>query len=286
MAKQGGTQMAETYEKRMLRVLDYIHVNPDGDLSLDRLADVAAMSRFHWHRVFHAMTGETCAQAVRRVRMNRAACWLVQTDWPVAEIAARVGYPAIQSFGRVFRQTFGLTPAKFRTQGTICAPGLQTRERPTRMYDVTIEQEPARQLAVVPHKGPYLEIGKAFESIGAIATARNLWPDIERMVGVYLDDPGTVAPEDLRSMAGLELKPGVDAPQDLDSHQIAGGKVARLRYVGPYAGLSNAYDYLFCSWLPESGADPDDAPCYEVYINSPAVSAPEELITDICLPLK
>jgi len=53
--------MPSPYETRILRVLAYIHDNPTADLSLDRLADVAAMSRFHWHRVFRAMTGETCA---------------------------------------------------------------------------------------------------------------------------------------------------------------------------------------------------------------------------------
>ena len=72
-------------------MLEFIHANPAGDLSLDALAAVAAMSRFHWHRVFHAITGETCVETVRRVRLNRAACWLKQSDWPVSEIAARVG---------------------------------------------------------------------------------------------------------------------------------------------------------------------------------------------------
>ena len=43
--------MTNANEKRLLRVLDHIHDNPAGDLSLDALSDVAAMSRFHWHRV-------------------------------------------------------------------------------------------------------------------------------------------------------------------------------------------------------------------------------------------
>ena len=47
------------YEARLLRVIDDIHANPAGDLSLDALADVAALSRFRFHRVFRAMTGET-----------------------------------------------------------------------------------------------------------------------------------------------------------------------------------------------------------------------------------
>ena len=86
-----------------MRVWRHIHDNPAGDLSLDQLADVAAMSRFHWHRVFHAMTGETCAQAVRRLRLYRAARWLIHKDWPVAEVAARAGYPNVNSFTRAFR---------------------------------------------------------------------------------------------------------------------------------------------------------------------------------------
>ena len=61
--------MANHYEKRLLRVLDHIHDNPAGDLSLDALADVAALSRFHWHRIFRAMTGETAHQTVKRMRM-------------------------------------------------------------------------------------------------------------------------------------------------------------------------------------------------------------------------
>ena len=80
--------MPNHLETRVLRVLAYIHDNPAGNLSLDRLADVAAMSRFHWHRVFRAMTGETCAQAVRRTRLHIAAIDLVNTVKPVAQITA------------------------------------------------------------------------------------------------------------------------------------------------------------------------------------------------------
>ena len=91
-----------TYEQRVLRVLQYIHDNPAGDLSLDALSEIAMMSRFHWHRVFVGMTGETCAQAVRRTRLHLAATWLSNSDLPVADVAARAGYPNLQSFTRIF----------------------------------------------------------------------------------------------------------------------------------------------------------------------------------------
>ena len=55
--QQSGTGVMISYEARLIRVLDYIHDHPAGDLSLDNLADIAAMSRFHWHRTYHAMAG-------------------------------------------------------------------------------------------------------------------------------------------------------------------------------------------------------------------------------------
>jgi AraC family transcriptional regulator len=59
-----------------------------------------------------------------------------------------------------------------------------------------------------------------------------------------------------------------------------------VTYKGPYSGLEAAYTALFGNWLPESGEEPADAPCYELYLNSPMDTAPEDLITEICLPLK
>lgn len=106
--------MPTSYENRILRVLAYIHDHPAGDLSLDTLADVAAMSRFHWHRVFRALTGETCAQAVRRIRLHRAANALVRSDRPVTRIASEVGYPNLNSFARAFSEAYGSSPAAFR----------------------------------------------------------------------------------------------------------------------------------------------------------------------------
>ncbi len=277
--------MRSDYEKRMLRVLEYIHKHPADDLSLDALADVAAMSRFHWHRVFHAMTGETCAVAVRRIRLNRAACWLLRTEWPVAEVAKKVGYPSAQSFSRAFRATYGMTPVQFRKSGKDDTPRLLRRKGESEMFEVKIEAAPARRLASIRHRGPYVEIGNAFEQAGTIIGAHNLWPQVRCMVGVYYDDPSVVPAPELRSNAGFELAHGADIPDGFETVEILGGPIARLRFRGPYAGLQRGYDYLFGEWLPASTRDPADEPVYEVYLNTPVEVAPADLLTDICLPL-
>ncbi|MDQ2094519.1 AraC family transcriptional regulator [Rhodobacteraceae bacterium 10Alg 79] len=278
--------MRGDYEKRMLRVLEHIHAHPDADLSLDALADVAAMSRFHWHRVFRAMTGETCAQAVRRIRLNRAACWLARDAMPIEEIATKVGYPSVQSFGRAFKAAYGMTPGAFRENGREDHPALMHRNGEPEMYEIVIEPAPARHLAAIAHKGPYIEVGRAFEKAGAIIGARGLFPQVRAMIGVYLDDPGSVPAEDLRSYAGFELASGAELPDGMEVIDLPKGEVARLRFTGPYAELHRGYDHLYGTWLPESGRDPADAPAFEYYHNTPRDVPPAELVTDICLPLK
>lgn len=277
--------MSQTYEDRMLRVLTYIYDNIDGDLSLDRLADVAAMSRFHWHRVFCAMTGETCAQAVRRMRLYRAACWLVQSDRSVDQIAHSVGYPNTQSFERAFRQSFGATPLAFRKAGAVGPLTLTQTTGGYDMYPVEIKELPKRQLAALSHTGPYIEIGSAFKKLFAMLAARDLISQTQGMIGIYYDDPDAVAAENLRSQAAAVMAPGVDVPDGTEAVMIAGGPSAVLTFKGPYAGLKAAYTYLYGEWLPQSGKAMADAPCYEIYLNSPTDTAPEDLLTEICVPL-
>lgn len=277
--------MAASYENRILRVLAYIHDNTDGDLSLDRLADVAAMSRFHWHRVFRALTGETCAQAVRRIRLHRAASWLVMSDMPIARVAARAGYPNQGSFSRAFSESYASSPAAFRRDGQVRLPNPTLRTGSYPMHDVIIRADPARRLAGLPHKGAYHEIGKSFEAFGAVCESRQLWPRFGAVLGVYFDSPDDVAEAELHSFAGAEFT-GEALPEGMDEVSLPGGKAAVLTYKGPYSGLAVAYHSLFGNWLPGSGEEPADHPCYEVYLNDPRDTAPEDLLTEICLPLK
>ncbi|MEX0285581.1 MAG: GyrI-like domain-containing protein [Paracoccaceae bacterium] len=278
--------MSRSYEDRLRRVVRYIHDNPAGDLSLDRLAEVAAMSRFHWHRVYHAMTGETCADTVRRIRLHRASHWLVHTDDPVDVVAARAGYDNVKSFARAFRDSYGVTPLAFRKDGLPGTAPLLLKQGETGMYDVEIKSLPDQRLAGIEHKGAYPQIGAAYEQLSAVFTSRNLWPHARGMVAVYYCDPSAVPEADLRSLAGVSVTDALDIPDDLQESTLPGGRHAVLRLKGPYTGLPSAYEYLYGAWLSETGEEPADAPSFEMYLNSPMDTAPAELLTDVCVPLK
>lgn len=278
--------MATDYERRLQRVVEHIHDHPAGDLSLDALADVAALSRFHFHRVYAAVVGETAASTVRRMRLHRAAIALVQGNDPVVVIAAKVGYPNLASFARAFAGHYGRTPAAFRTRGELRPFPLTFPWKGPLMYPVIIRTDPVRRLAAIPHKGHYHEIARAFETLGSTVASRGLYGRFGPMVGVYYDSPADVKPSDLRSHAGLTAPADMALDPPLEEVTLPAGRHAVLTFTGPYAGLQAAYDQLFGLWLPQSGEAPADSPVFEVYLNSPMDTPPDALVTEICLPLR
>lgn len=274
-----------TYAERLERVSGYIFEHLDEEIDLFQLADVACLSPCHWHRIYHAMTGETVAATVKRLRLHRAAGYLAHSAMPVRVVAAKSGYPNLQSFNRVFKAAYGMPPARYRKQGSHAAFRLRTGKGDSTMYPVTIQDLPAEKAIGVSHTGPYMQIGKAFETLFGQLGARGMIRPGLRMIGVYLDDPTIVAEDKLRSKAAIISEAAPGGPP-LESFAIPGGAHAVLRYVGPYAGLGAAYQWLYGTWLPQSGREAADAPVFEEYRNNPRDTPPSELITDICLPLR
>src|SRR5215472_1374960 len=102
------------YEECVNRVLDYVTQHLDGDLSLNKLARVSHFSSFHFHRIFHGITGETLNSFVRRARLERAA--QLMTAAParrVTDIALEVGFPGLAEFSRAFKSHFGINASQW-----------------------------------------------------------------------------------------------------------------------------------------------------------------------------
>jgi AraC family transcriptional regulator len=274
------------YEERLGRVISYIHDHLDDRLDLNRLAEVACLSPHHWHRVYHAIHGETIAATVKRLRLHRAAGFLANTAMPIEEIAERTGYKNLQSFTRIFGSVYGLPPAQYRRNGSHTRFQQQERERSPVMYDVVIKRLPAMQAVGVDHTGSYMEIGKAFEALFRWLGARNLIGPEMRMVGLYYDDPSSVPEEELRSRACVLVDKALPLEAPVQPTAISGGSYAVLRHKGPYADMRAAYLWFYGTWLLQSGKEIADEPILEEYLNNPRDTPPMELLTEICLPLR
>ena len=279
---------AEQYQRQLDAVTDYIYAHLDDDLSLDRLADVSGFSPYHWHRIYRAVRGETAAQTVRRLRLERAATMLAQNAWPLERIARRAGFTSTDAFSRAFQRAYDRTPGRFRsdraggpngTGGFRRSAVIPDAESPT-PYPVRVEERPERRLAVAEHRGSYMGIGRAFARVVDRMGLR------KPMVAIYEDDPDAVPEAALRAVAGAVVGPEAEVPEDLETRVVPAGRYAVMRYTGPYSSMHAAYLWLYGQWLPASGWEPRDHPVIEEYLTDPATTPPAQAVTDILLPLR
>ncbi len=101
---------------RIDRVLDHIHVNYADGISIDALADIAALSPSGLHRLFRRHTRQAVSDYVTRLRIGEACALLSGTSRPIAHVASDVGYNTLANFNRQFRALKGMTPREYRRQ--------------------------------------------------------------------------------------------------------------------------------------------------------------------------
>jgi len=282
---------------RLERVFRWLADHLDDTLDLARLAEVAAMSPYHFHRTYHAMQGETAAETVRRLRLHRAAVELITGELPVPRVARRAGYGSQEAFTRAFKAAYGVPPARYRASfvPSLTATGRSERTGPTgaedamdttTAYHATIRETPALRVAALAHSGDYINIGSTFERLMAMAGGQGLLGPWTRSFGVYYDDPASTPREALRADACLTLPDGKLPSGELQVREIRGGRYGVTLHVGPYAELHFPYTWLYGTWLPKSGEETADAPSIEEYLNDARVVPPSELRTEIWLPLR
>lgn len=104
----------ESHIEAFSRVLKYIEENLFDDLSLERLAEVAYTSKYHFHRLFKETTGESLSDYIKKRKLCSAAFLLVDTDRRIEDIAFETSYNSIEAFTRAFKKQFQRTPAEYR----------------------------------------------------------------------------------------------------------------------------------------------------------------------------
>ncbi len=296
-------RLRREYVSRINRVIDYISGNLDGDLSLARLAREASFSPFHFHRIFHAMVGETLNGFIRRVRIEHAAGLLVACPArPITGIALDCGFSGSAAFARAFKERFGKSASEFRKSkirkteskrgkdfgsASLYIDGTRPERQRKISMEVEVKQMPEMHVAYVRNIGLYNTIGKAFERLMQWAGPRNLlqFPKTKSL-GVYHDDPKVTDPDKLRADACITVPEDTEVDGDIGKTTIPGGLFAVAHVEITKDQFTESWDKLMGEWLPESGYQPDDRMCYELYLNDPKDHPEGKFIVDICEPVR
>jgi AraC family transcriptional regulator len=317
------TAYRSEYSRRLNRVLDHINAHLAENLTLEALAAVANFSPYHFHRLFSAWMGETLGDYLRRCRVERSANALLARPLDtVLAIALDCGFASGEVFARAFRQRFGMTPTAWRNGGAdewrklqqaqrknhqgqgnegqemAAASGqdgdaLQTRspspEKPimTKPSPVTLITLPEVTVAYMRHIGPYgPAIGdlwrrfNKWRAVHDLSTGRNCY-------GVAHNDPSITAPEQCLYDACVEVPPGFAGGGDVSTKFLSGGKYAQTEFLGNPRTIGDAWTHFTRDWLPDSGYQFDDRPCFELYRpDHPLDETTGDFGCALCIPIR
>ncbi len=278
----------EDYVQRIQRVLNYLSTTLDGPLDLHRLAQEACLSPFHFHRIYAAITGETIADTVRRLRLQRAAVDLLSGQRAMLRIARLAGYTSVQAFGRAFRVAYGVPPAAYRKQGGLSAPVSDPLTVPSGdpdRYQVTVEMVAPVAVMALRNIGSHDGLPYRFEHlVNWASTHRQLGPQ-SRVFSVFHDDPTVTPLAELRADACISTQGDVPIEPPFHATATPSGRCAVVVCRGPFHESEGVLNWLCGYWLPAHKETPNDLPAFMEHVGNPRTTPAAELITRIYLPL-
>lgn len=147
------------------------------------------------------------------------------------------------------------------------------------------DRQPVRMVALV-HEGAPHELKRSFDALVAWAGPKGLLHQSRHALALYLTNMMTTPVADQRSYAGFILEEGEVVTPEAPFLEVTvpGGRHAMTLYRGPYAELGVAWSEVYAA-IAAQGETPADQPPFEINLNNPRTTAPEDLLTEIWVPL-
>ena len=165
------------------------------------------------------------------------------------------------------------------------------KEKPQVQGSVEVREVPEMQVAYIRHIGPYASNEALFQGLFgrlmAWAGPRGLirFPET-KMLTIHYDNPNMTDEGKLRVDVCISVPRGTPAEGEIGSMIIPGGKNAVARFEIAPDQYGDAWEAVYGGWMQQSGYQPDDRPCYEVYLNDPKEHPDGKHIVEIHAPVK
>lgn len=283
----------ENYIERIDRVIQFLNKQVDNTPSLEKLADVAAISPFHFQRIYRAVTGESPAQTIRRLRLAKACVILQASKNTITDIAFAVGYDSSQAFAKALRETTGFTATELRSQPEILVSLIDTlsnspvRESSSdKILEVKLVSIDPFKVIAHRHVGPADALFQAFGFLFNWVEEKGFAGNMMGIYGIPIDDSRDVELDEYRFDCCFNLGEDAVAEDVFREEWLGGGLFAVTRHTGPYEGLHEKYDYLYGVWLNSSDFSLREHAVYNHYLSDPDTLPPAEWQTDIYLPVQ
>ena len=255
------------------RALWYIESHLAKPMTLDEIAAISGVSRFHIVRAFAAATGLPVMRYARARRLTEAARSLAKGAPDILSLALEADYGSHEAFTRAFRDQFGTTPEAVRA--AMCVSHLKLQE-PILMDSTMLDHlaPPRFEMAkafLVAGRGQRIScdngamipgLWQRFHQETAAIPARVGQGKNQVAYGVCCngDDAGN-----FDYIAGVEVADFSDLPRRFSRVRIPEQRYAVFTHAGHVASIRLTVNTIWNQWLPASGLKAADAPNFERY---------------------
>ena len=283
------------YLKPVLIALDYIEQHLTETLTPEKVAKKAAFSRFHFHRIFMAVTGNTMAGYIRRRRLTQAASELATTKKKIIDIALDYQFETPESFLRAFKNMFGATPSTYRKaqdsfkalhQPVINEHMLMRLKKGGDMKAKIITKDTFKVIGLRYYgENQNREITKLWDSFLPIMNRikNRIHPSTSYGVCYPEEDP---TKKDFEYIAAVEVSDINDIPEGMAERTIPRQTYAVFTHKGALDNLTETYQAIYAVWQPKSGYELIKAPDFEFYDERFKPNDPDHSEVDLYIPVK
>jgi AraC family transcriptional regulator len=284
------------YVKPVLHALAYIEQNLTRDLTPDDVAREAAFSRYHFHRIFLAVTGHSLAGYIRRRRLTEAARTLTETRDKIIDVAFGYRFETPESFSRAFKNMYGVPPGQYRNQKNHFVALHQPKIGPDIL---TLLKERTNMDVKILTKQAFKIIGMRYFGENKNQEIKQLWdiflPWMESIksrinksfsYGICYPVEGGSGDAALEYIAAVEVSDLHDLPAEMVGITIPTQKYAVFTHKGSVDKIPKTYQAIYAVWQPKSGYELMKAPDFEYYDQRFDPDNPEASELEIYIPIK
>ncbi|MGD6816427.1 AraC family transcriptional regulator [Metabacillus sp. 84] len=260
----------------MNKSLDYIERHLDDEITMEKAAAIACMSKFHFQRMFLMVTGVTPGDYVRKRRLTIAAQELANSNVKIIDVALKYGYETPESFSKAFKKAHGMSPSEVRKAECVL------KAYPRISFQIQLKGAKAMNYRFI-EKEAFPVVGKAIKLSTAKSAQQGeiskFWQEANQTNGLNEQlEPLT------GSMGFLGICMDFNQEQETMSYMIAAEKPEGFRNSGleeriipprkwtvfesngpmPHA-IQEVWGRIFGEWFPSTGYELAEGPELEVY---------------------
>lgn len=269
--------------KLIIDIVNHIENNLENEISVEYISRFSGYSPHHFQKMFAACVGVSLGTYIRRRRLTRPSIKLVSSNEKIINIAIASGFDSQEAFTRAFKLMFGTTPKDYRKRKF--PESLRNQYQINYKYVQHLKYEGVTMEPIFESKNEFyvIGLGQNFERGKTQDIGKKLWPEFSKRFDEIPNKKGGVGndyvtygicqeiwvddkiQDQFNYFAAVEVDKNTTPPDGMTLIKIEKQNYAIFTHKGGLSTLDHTNQYIWGTWLPQSGYELAQASDIEVY---------------------